>query len=242
MHIYTFVIALFGPIFYLSKDLLNPSSYETFCTAVAYPETSDKDKWYDWNHCNWSEGDLEDYYRYNSISFVVIGLHLSLVVVGLSIILWTTFRNNREIKSLLIIKNTNHQSHNYSSPSGRNSEVEEQTPDKESTESIRSLKYTRVLIFQALMYIGAYFLTWIFNLLSGGFNIASIELDAINSVLFPLQGFWNMLIFLYDKTYLIRQHDKNGRDISFWAVFKQVLASPSDTPTFVLSSISIVKI
>ena len=60
MYIYTFAIALFGSIFYLSKDLLNPNAHDTFCTAVAYPESCDEDKWYDWNHCNWSEGDLED--------------------------------------------------------------------------------------------------------------------------------------------------------------------------------------
>ena len=85
-------------------------------------------------------------------------------------------------------------------------------------------------------------LTWVFNLLSGGFNIVSIELDAINTMLFPLQGFWNMFIFLYDKTYLIREYDKNGHGISFWMAVKQILTSPSDTPTFVLSSISIVKV
>ena len=240
MYIYAVFIAFFVPSIYLSKDLLNPNAYDTFCTIVAYPESCDEDKWYDWNHCNWSEGDLEDHSRYVYISFVVIGTQFSLIVVGMSIILWTTFRNNREIKSL-VMENANHQINNYSSPSGRNSEVEEQVPGAKSTESLRSLKYTRVLIFQALMYIGSYMLTWVFNVWSGTFNIASIELDAINSVLFPLQGFWNLLIFLYDKTYIIRQHDKNGHDISFWMAFKQILASPSDTPTFVLSSISFVK-
>jgi MFS family permease len=242
MYIYIVIIALFVPSFFLSKDLLNPNSYDTFCTIVAYPESCDEDKWYDWNHCTWSEGDLEDYFRYVNISFVVIGMQFSLIVVGMSIILWTTFRNNREIKSLLVIENTNHRSHNHASPSGRNSTVEEQVPGAQSTDSLRSLKYTRILMLQALMYIGSFMFTWVFTVLSGTFNIASIELDAINSVLFPLQGFWNMLIFLYDKTYLIRQHDKHGRDISFCMAFKQILTSPSHTPTFIVSSISIVNI
>ena len=241
MYIYAVIIVLFVPSFYLSKDLLNPNAYDTFCTIVAYPESCDEDKWYDWNHCNWSEGDLEDYYRYNSISFVVIALHFSLIVVGMSIILWTTFRNNRKIKSL-VMENANHEPYNNSLPSGRDNEVEEQVPGAKSTDSLRSLKYTRVLIFQALMYIGSYMLTWVFNALSAIYGISNFNLDAINSVLFPLQGFWNMLIFLYDKTYLIRQHDKNGHDISFWMAFKQILTSPSNTPTFVLSSISIVEI
>jgi hypothetical protein len=41
---------------------------------------------------------------------------------------------------------------------------------------------------------------------------------------------------------LVPQHDENGHDISFWMAFKQILTSPSDKPTFVLSSISMVKI
>ena len=63
MYIYTLFNALFVPSFYLSNDLLNPNSYDTFCTIVAYPESCDDDKWYDWNHCTWSKGDLEDYFR-----------------------------------------------------------------------------------------------------------------------------------------------------------------------------------
>ena len=241
MYIYTFAIAFFVPSIYLSKDLLNPNSYDTFCTIVANPESCDEDKWYVWGLCTWSEGDFEEYSRYLYISFVVFGMQFLLIVVGMSIILWTTFRNNREIKSL-VMENANHEPYNNSLPSGRDNEVEEQVPGSKSTDSLRSLKYTRVLIFQALMYISSYKLTWVFNELSAIWSISNFNLDAINSVLFPLQGFWNLLIFLYDKTYLIRQHEENGHDISFWMAFKQILTSPSDTPTFVLSSISIVEI
>ena len=237
MYIYTLIIALFGPSFYLSKDLLNPNSYDTFCTIIPYPESCDEDIWYDWNNCTWSEGDLEDHY----VSFILIGLHFLLVVAGMSIILWTTLRNNREIKSL-VTENTKRQTYKCSLPSGRNGVIEDQTPDVQSTNPLRSLRYTRALMLQALMYIGAFMLTWVFNVLSAAFNISDIELDAINCVLFPLQGFWNLLIFLYDKTYLIRQRDKNGNDTSFWMAFKQILASPFDAPTIEMSSISIVKI
>jgi hypothetical protein len=242
MYIYTVFIALFVPSFYLSKDLLNPHSYDSFCTILSRPESCVDDQWYVWDFCTWGEGDFEDYSRYLYVSVVVFGMQFSWIVVGMSIILWTTFRNNREIKSLLVIENSNHQSHNHSLPSGRNGEVEEQVPGAQSTDSLNSLKYTRVLILQALMYIGSYVLTWAFNALSAIWSISNFNLDAINSVLFPLQGFWNMLIFLYDKTYLIRQHDKHGRDISFCMAFKQILTSPSHTPTFIVSSISVLNI
>ena len=135
------------------------------------------------------------------------------------------------------MENANHEPYNNSLPSGRNSEIEEQAPDAQSTESLRSLKYTRVLIFQALMYIGAYFLTWIFTHLSSAFNIASVELDAINSVLFPLQGFWNFLIFLYDKTYILRQ---SGSRVSFFDAAKQVVGSPSKVQSVLFYDLSVV--
>ena len=233
MYIYAVIIALFVPSFYLSKDLLNPHSYDSFCTILGRPESCDEDLWHLWDLCTWSEGDFEDYSRYLDISFVVFGMQFLLIVLGMSIILWTTFRNYREIKS------ANHQNNNNSLP---DNEVEEEVPGVKSTDSLRSLKYTRVLILQALMYISSYMLTWAFNALSAIWSISNFNLDAINGVLFPLQGFWNLLIFLYDKTYLIRQHDENGHDISFWMAFKQIVTSPSDIPTFVLSSISIVEI
>ena len=239
MYIYTLSIALFVPSFYLSKDLLNPHSYDTFCTVLSRPESCLDGYWYVWDWCTWGEGNFEKYSRYLLISFIVFGMQFSLIVVGMSIILWTTFRNNREIKSL-VIENTNREAYNNSLSSERNGEVEEHVPD--ATDSLRSLKYTRVLILQALMYIGSYMLTWVFNALSAIWSISNFNLDAINSILFPMQGFWNLLIFLNDKTYLIRQHDKNGHDIGFWMAFKQILTSPSDIPTFVLSSISIVNI
>jgi hypothetical protein len=233
MFIYTVIISLFVPSFYLSKNQLNPNSYDTFCTVVAYPESCDKGKWYDWNYCSWSEGDLDEYFRYLYISFILIGLHFSLIVVGMSIILWATLRINREIK-ILVMENTNRQPCNHFSPSGKISEVEEQIPDTQSTDS---LKYTRVLIFQALMYIGSFMLTWIFTVLSSTLHIANIELDAINSLLFPLQGFWNLMIFFYDKTYIIRQ---SGYKISFIDAVKQVVISPFTIQSVLFDNLSAV--
>ena len=193
-YIYAVFIALFVTSFYISKDLPNPHSYDNFCTILSRTESCIDDKWYVWGWCTWSEGDFEDYSRYLYIFFVVFGMQFSLIVVGMSIILWNTFRNDREMKSLAI-ENANHEPYNNSLPSGRNGEVEEQVPGTQSTDSLRSLKYTRVLILQASMYIGSYMLTPVFNALSAICSISNFHLDAIKSNLFPLQGFWNLLIF-----------------------------------------------
>jgi hypothetical protein len=89
------------------------------------------------------------------------------------------------------------------------------------------------------MYIGAYMLTWSWNFLSAQLYISSFVLDAVNCVLFPLQGFWNLSIFLYDKVYLIRQSKCRT---SFFQDVKQILVSPRDTPIVVLYNLSTVVI
>ena len=85
------------------------------------------------------------------------------------------------------------------------------------------------------MYIDACILTWIFTHLSAAFDIDSIELDAIDSVLFPLQGFWNLLIFLYDKTFILRQ---SGSHVSFVDAANQVVGSPSKEQSVLFYNLS----
>jgi hypothetical protein len=99
------------------------------------------------------------------------------------------------------------------------------------------LQHSNVLILQALMYIGAFFFTWVLNVLSGELNIASMETDAINSVLFPLQGLWNLLIFLYDKSYLIRQESSDN--LGFWQAVKRLVTAPAEIPVFSLTNIEL---
>ena len=100
---------------------------------------------------------------------------------------------------------------------------------------LKDLRFSRVLIFQALMYIGAYMLTWSLNCISAQFGITSYALDAANYILFPIQGFWNLLIFLYDKSYLIRQHDKK---MSVLRAMIQSVSSPGDIPSTFISNVS----
>lgn len=158
----------------------------------------------------------------------------------MSIILWIVKKNNREILTLMS---------NESSSNGNDEDQQREVPlpdielnhdeNAKREQTMNDLKHSRVLIFQALMYIFAFFLTWILNVLSGGLNITNITMDAINSVLFPLQGFWNLLIFLYDKSYLIRQESKD-EEISFWQMIKRVITTPEKNSTFSVTNISAV--
>jgi hypothetical protein len=226
----TFCSILF-PSFLLSRDLIHPNAYDSFCTTAPYPDSCDETYWYDWNFCTWGEGVMDNYTR--SILLIHIGflIQFVLIVLGILMILWTVRRNMKDINDLLAKEEQKY---------GEDSSLEatgERIRSNRKNEQVDDLKYLRVMIYQALMYIFAFFVTWILNALSGSFNIANFELDAISCILFPLQGFWNLLIFLYDKTYIIHQIDDN---IGFLQACKKIILMPRDTPVFVFSDISAV--
>jgi len=229
MYLYTYVIALMVPSFYLYRDLLNSGPYDSFCTIAPHALSCSQSNGpgYDWSLCEWGRGDESSYYKYVVIVVYVLLAQFVLISLGISIILWTVYRNNKEIKQLI-------------AKTERNDELPIDTTAHESDiRLLKDLRYSRVLIFQALMYIGAYILTWFLNFLSAQFHVANFELDAINCVLFPLQGLWNLIIFLYDKTYILRLNDTS---ITFWQAAVQVIKSPPDTPDVIFSNLSTVVI
>lgn len=226
MFFYSSFLAFFVPSFYLSKDFLNSNPFDSFCTIVPYPESCDETIWYDWDKCSWSEGIMDDYYKWLTVAVAGVTLQTLLVVIGMSLILFTVYKNNQEIKELILMDNERSSS----------SELDTYADDSlDRNEKLEDLKYARVLIRQALMYIGSYFLTWSLNTISVCFGVSSFTLDAVNCIVFPLQGFWNLVIFLYDKTYLVRQ---SYQPICFWDSIKLILMSPMDVPTLLLTDMS----
>jgi hypothetical protein len=204
---------------YLAMDLIHSNAYDCFCSFVLYPESCDEEQWYDWGKCTWEDGDVEKYFKYANVAYFIIIVHFVLIVIGMSIILWTLHKKKQEICDLMDAENETIE------------QVDRQADGENGRKmAMGNLQHSRVLIFQALMYIVAFFLTWILNVLSAELNISSIETDAINSLLFPLQGLWNLLIFLYDKSYLIRQESQDS--LSFWQATKKIVTSPAEVPVF----------
>ena len=237
MYTYVIFIALFVPSFYLAKDFLNPHPNDSFCTISPYPVSCDEEKWYDWNKCTWREGLIDDYFTSIVVAVVVVAFHFLLIVVGMSIILWTVNRNAQEINNLQQ-KCSNYENDRDEIVSEHNNNQNNDEHDRAKAtniEDMRNLKKTRVVIFQALMYIGAFILTWSFNFFSELFNIANYTLDACNSLIFPLQGLWNLLIFMFDKTYSIRRKNEG---VTFYQAVKRILSSPFDAPEMVFSNIT----
>jgi hypothetical protein len=74
--------------------------------------------------------------------------------------------------------------------------------DMSTTSYLRS---TRRTVLEALMYILAFFLTWVFeasDVISPGSDAQ--YLSVLKLICRPLQSLWNMFIFLYHKIWLVR--------------------------------------
>jgi hypothetical protein len=85
------------------------------------------------------------------------------------------------------------------------------------------------------MYIFAYFVTWVFLIIPLVVDIKSREtfniLQVFRSFFFPMKGVWNLIIFVYDKSYLVyRGDDYEG----CWKTIKIVLFRPSHSTGIIL--------
>ena len=232
MYIYVAFFSLFAPTLLLSKDLLNSTPYDNFCTLgphVVSCQALDGAEYKEWmSVCDMGKGDKSAYNKYFSSVVFTLMIQFILIVLGMSIILWTVYSNHRELQKT---------EQNSNDILDQQNDPEQHCNNK--SQALSRTKFTRVLISQALMYISAFMLTWFLNFLSGIFNVATFGLDAINSVIFPLQGLWNLITFLYDKSYLIRRRDTNT---TFWQAARQIITSSSDIQVVYLSNISAVTI
>jgi hypothetical protein len=222
MFLYAIFVAVFFPSYFLSKDLMGPDLHYAYCIITDYNdgECNDDSCWLDhWN-----------IYR-DALDFIAIwiSINFALVFLAMTILLCTIFKYSKDVRAAVAKREQND-----------NSSLEESHRDDENEaneEIITALRYSRATMSQAIMYIMAYFLTWIFFLLS--YNSMSYYKDVGVAVLFPLQGFWNMSIFIYDKAYLVR-HSGSNESMTWWKAIHFVLYSPSEIPEFVLTNVDMV--
>ena len=89
-------------------------------------------------------------------------------------------------------------------------------------------EYKRAVVIQALMIMIATFAQGgICTLLLLLFQFDQRSIDVIlvfKSILYPMQGFWNLIIIVYDKAYLVLH--RNDRSIAIWKIIKDILFYP----------------
>ncbi|GFH53329.1 predicted protein [Chaetoceros tenuissimus] len=103
---------------------------------------------------------------------------------------------------------------------------------------------THSVLKVALMYIGAFILTYGWVVLSvaiGSFNqLGAIRyiLDRAKLLFNPAQGFFNLMIFLYNKIHILRE--SRNEPLSFCQALRIVIVNPSEVPDFLMPSLDII--
>jgi hypothetical protein len=166
-----------------------------------------------------------------------------MIFVAMAIIIWTVLKRNQNIKlahetteANLDDSRTSYNNDDKHDLETTNENLDDLRTSLENEINISERRYSRVLVNEALMYIFAYFTTWIFMIIPMVTNVdkeATKILLVMKSILFPMQGFWNLIIFVYDKSYLV--HHSVEKKTCF-TIIKIVLFKPTEAPEIILPS------
>lgn len=95
--------------------------------------------------------------------------------------------------------------------------------ERDNAERDFARSQNRNISLQAGMYIGAWFLTWFFNAFSF-FENESSSIAALSDFFLPLQGFFNLLIFVYLKVISYRSIHEDSKNT--FEIIRMLLSSP----------------
>jgi hypothetical protein len=151
------------------------------------------------------------------ISKIAIGTNLVLIIVAMILIIWTAVNQRNVIRQMLEEQGR-----------GINHRLQADLDEYENK---------RVVVIQALMIMVA-------NIARGGictqllilfeFDQKSIDVIMVfRSILYPIQGFWNLIIIVYDKAYLAHRND---RSIALWRIIRNILFYPPQAHEIILPS------
>ncbi len=111
--------------------------------------------------------------------------------------------------------------------------------DDEAHDRSKKLEVTHLIIRQAIMYILAFFMTWGIVIIRQDESTPQIY-DILDSVLIPLGGVWNMLIFVHIEISHVRS--SNSDIDSNFKAFMVLIKEPDTVPEIVLSGMENVQI
>jgi hypothetical protein len=218
----------------VKRALINPSPYASWCSIASYPF-----------HCNDPSYPDETCIRGEGGAKLVlimldatISLALVTLIISMTLIICFFWGIERGFR------NRSNRRGSGELPSTLNTD----SNDKSQDLAVSQHNLTKTITIQALMYFGAFLLTWIWPLLSYWksptsdgtvkYIIGDIPLVQILKVIFhPLQGFFNLLIFVYHKIWSLRR----SSDINVFEALKCILFSPRDVPVERIRSLTNVK-
>ena len=219
------------------KQLINPNPYESYCTIASYPFHCN-DPSYPELECIRGVGGAK---RARIAVFSILGSSFLVLLATMSTIIGIVSRPYKD--SIRTVSKKSHNSTTFSegseavravSEKQRNPSMlseESETPHPSSTNALHAL--TKEVIIQASLYIGAFLLTWVWLIISyvrlPGRNsyIGDNEVAQVMKAIFqPLQGFYNLMIFLYHKIYNLQKTTQ----ADFLEALKIIFTSPKEVP------------
>jgi hypothetical protein len=211
IYVISITASVISPTFLVLKaDMLNPGVNDPFCGPAIYPEGCNKE---DDPDCRGTPSDSRNYLQ----AFIfVFTLGFGTLIITMGSVIYTFHKREKRVEDKL------------------KSSTETETNEDESTakELENAQKMTKIISKQALMYIGAFVITWIMTILAAVEAIGAFYWVQVLRMIFqPLQGFFNMLIFFYHKVNIIRRNDE---DRTVGDALRIIFKSPRESPEFVL--------
>ena len=206
-------------IYFLIADLFNPSPFDLGCFYAVYP--------YD---CFLNE-EIECIRGSVGAMHIAIAAVMGIMLVSLlsvitcmAIIIVGACRNNVNVETI----NNNNNSRYHHHRSNRNQHNRRTKPPLFTTEILNNL-----LVKQAILYMSAFLLTWIFPIINNAMQ-KHIVFSVLAFIFWPLQGFFNALIFIYNKVYNIKRHDES---VTTCEALEYIFIKPGEMPEIYLSDV-----
>jgi hypothetical protein len=241
--IVTLLVAIIRPIFILlRRQLYNPTPFLSMCTMGEFPQGCKED---DGVGCiRGQEGATA---KASTLILFQLATLTILQVVCLGSIVATAYTRDREQaqKELLNIFGSHQPEPKYEeelqpasieevSWRDHQGEVQHQEVEEENDAPLQHnnganhIQDTRMIVKHAIMYAVAFIGT---NFLIPQLSPDSTILAILTITFRPLQGFFNALIFISQKVYIIRQADE---DLTFCKALNRIIITPSVVPAIVI--------
>jgi hypothetical protein len=245
LHFICLSLSLQNSVIYLFGKTYNPSPIEGWCTTTAYPWVcglrSESKEECEKRNVNAA---LRRYGTYFALFGFFVGFIL--LIGSMALIIWSVYRQERLLKAY--ITNVYGARQTRKQQQDQQQEVEDGAavvPDEsKNLASSRSRhRLTKVILYQALAYVLAFlicqsnvFVSLAQNAERTGIYRKSVGSQVYHLVTRPLQGFFNLIVFLGHKVYNLRQVQ---REMSNCQALWHVL-TVREEPKFVFSRISLV--
>ena len=244
MLVITTLLAIPLPVLLLVKNYLNPMPFDAYCSFGSYPKDCSVENGVECIRGN----DFASSNNFVRTSFLCgMAVSMFLVALSMTLVIMTAYRLHTVNQSSAVESYEDPVESNFEDdPSGKddaNSEPSDSSlridagEQKTNRPDIKKEDIPRILLRQAFMYIGAFWLTYGFSVVSYALQ-DSLAVQMLKCIFQPLQGFFNGIIFMHHKIHNLRRTDA---DMTYWMAAKTVVSSPKLVPEMFVSCIELVK-